>query len=217
MSRLRALLAALCAVAFLAGCTSDPEPSAADLPPAQPLLQQSADAMKEVSSVAFALTTDGTPDIPVKAMGGDLLRNGDAQGEVTATAAGMTLEVKFVLVGPDLYYNMAGGYQKTDKSMITSFVDPSAILDPARGIPVLLTQAKDAKSTAVEDGAVKVDATLPAAAVTAIGVKVEQDLKGSVWIDEATKRLTRVQMQLPGGSATLALSDFNADPEIKAP
>ncbi|MCD0451082.1 LppX_LprAFG lipoprotein [Actinocorallia sp. API 0066] len=217
MSRLRTLLATLFAVALVAGCSADKDSGTADLPPAQPLLQQSTEAMKQVTSVAFALTTEGTPDLPVRAMNGDLLRNGDARGDVTAVQLGLTLEIKFILVGPDLYFNLAGGYQKTDKSMITNLLDPAAILDPERGIPLLLTQAKDAKAVAVEDGAVKVDATLPAAAVTAIGVRVTEDLKGSVWIDEDTKRLTKVRMDLAGGSATLTLSDFNANPEIKAP
>ncbi|ROO83730.1 lipoprotein LprG [Actinocorallia herbida] len=217
MSRLRTLLAAVFAVALLAGCSAEDKSGASDLPPAKELLEQSATAMTEISSVAFGLTTEGTPDIPVKAMNGDLLRSGDAQGSVTAAQLGMTVEVKFVLLGEDLYYNLSGAYAKTDKSAITSFLDPAAILDPQRGIPVLLRQAKDAKTTAVEDGAAKIDATLPAAAVSAIGVAVTTDLKGSVWIDEATKRLTKVRMELPGGSATLSLNDFNANPEIKAP
>ncbi|GAB2860970.1 hypothetical protein GCM10022221_70860 [Actinocorallia aurea] len=217
MSRLRTLIAAFFAVTLLAGCSAEDKSGASDLPPAQELLEQSAQAMTEVSSVAFSLTTEGTPDIPVKAMSGDLLRSGDAQGSVTAVQLGMTLEVKFVLLGEDLYYNLSGSYAKTDKSAITSFLDPAAILDPQRGIPVLLRQAKDAKVTGLEDGAYKVDATLPAAAVTAIGVKVTSDLKGSVWIDESTKRLTKVRMELTGGSATLQLSDYDANPEIKAP
>ncbi|MDX6744720.1 LppX_LprAFG lipoprotein [Actinocorallia sp. A-T 12471] len=219
MSRLRTLLAAVFAVALLAGCSSDEQSdkASADQPPAQELLKQSAAAMTEVSSVAFALTTDGTPDIPIKAMNGDLLRSGDARGSVTATQLGVTVEVKFILLGEELYYNISGGYAKTDKSAITSYLDPSAILDPKRGIPVLLGQAKDATTDGVEDGSVKVNATLPADAVSAVGVKVTADLKGSVWIDESTHRLTKVWMELPGGSATLALSDYNANPEIKAP
>ncbi|MEO3783239.1 LppX_LprAFG lipoprotein [Actinocorallia sp. B10E7] len=216
MSRLRTLLAAVLAVALMSGCSS--ADGSGPLPDAKTLLQQSATAMKDVTSVGFALTTEGTPSgIPVQAMNGQLLRNGDAQGDLTATQAGFTVQAKFVLVGPDLYYNLMGGYQKTDRATVTQLLDPSAILDPERGIPLLLTQATDAKAETREDGAVKISATLPGTAVAGLGVKVAGTLKGAVWIDEDDKRLTRVRMDLEGGSATLAFDDFNADPVIKAP
>ena len=217
MSRLRILLAPLLTAVLLAGCSSE-EGSGASLPEAQPLLQQSSAAMKDVTSVGFALTTEGTPAaLPVKTMNGQLLRNGDSQGDVSLVQAGLTVQIKFILVGPDLYFNLLGGYQKTDKSRITSLLDPSAILDPAKGIPLLLTQAKDARSEAREDGAVKIAATLPGTAVAGLGVKADGDLKGAVWIDEGDKRLTKVRLDLDGGAAILTLSDFNANPSIQAP
>ena len=217
MSRLRTLLAALLAVTLLSGCSGG-EDSGAPLPDGQALLRESAAAMKDVTSVGFALTTEGEPaGLPVKAMSGQLLRSGDAQGDVTAVQLGMTIEAKFVLVGPDLYFNLMGGYQKTDKSMITSILDPSALLDPERGIPLMLSQATGAKSEAREDGAVRISASLPGTAVAGLGIKTDQTLQGTVWVNEDDKRLTRVLMNLEGGSANLALSEFNANPTIQAP
>ncbi|WP_106398295.1 LppX_LprAFG lipoprotein [Actinocorallia populi] len=217
MSRLRTLLAALLTVALMSGCSSE-EDSGGPLPDGQALLRESAAAMKDVTSVGFALTTEGEPaGLPVKAMNGELLRNGDAQGDVTAVQMGLTIEAKFVLVGPDLYFNLAGGYQKTGKSMITSILDPSAILDPERGIPLMLSQATGAKTEAREDGTVRIAASLPGTAVAGLGVKTAQTLQGTVWINEDDKRLTKVLMNLEGGSATLTLADFNANPAIEAP
>lgn len=217
MSRLRTLLATLLAVALMSGCSSE-EGSSGPLPDGQALLRESAAAMKEVTSVGFVLATEGEPaGLPVKAMNGQLLRNGDAQGDVTAVQAGLTIEAKFVLVGPDLYFNLMGGYQKTDKSMITSILDPSAILDPERGIPLMLEQATGAKSEAREDGLVRVSASLPGGAVAGLGIKTSQTLNGVVWIREDDKRLAKVRMDLDGGAATLSLDDFNANPAIEAP
>jgi len=217
MSRLRTLLAALLAVALISGCSSE-EKADGPLPDGQALLRESAAAMKDVTSVGFVLTTEGQPaGLPVKAMNGQLLRNGDAQGDVTAVQAGLTIEAKFVLVGPDLYFNLMGGYQKTDKSMITSILDPSAILDPERGIPLLLEQAAGAKAEGREDGLVRVSASLPGSAVAGLGIETDQTLGGTVWIREDDKRLARVRMDLDGGSATLSLDDFNANPTIEAP
>jgi lipoprotein LprG len=217
MSRIRTLLAAVLAVTLMSGCSSE-EGSGGPLPDGQALLRESATAMKDVTSVGFVLTTEGTPaGLPVKAMNGELLRNGDAQGDVTAVQAGLTIEAKFVIVGPDLYFNLMGGYQKTDKSMITSILDPSAILDPERGIALMLKQATGAKAEAREDGLVRISASLPGSAVAGLGIKTSQTLQGQVWINEEDKRLSKVKMNLDGGSATLSLSDFNADPTIQAP
>ncbi|GAB3652018.1 LppX_LprAFG lipoprotein [Actinocorallia lasiicapitis] len=225
MSRLRgsklagAFLAVPLATALITGCSSGDKDAkvSADLPPAQEVLSQSATAMKDVSSVAFNLTTEGSPEIPVKAMQGDLLKSGDAQGTATISALGQTIEAKFVLVGPDFYYYVIGKYTKAPRSTISNIVDPSAILNPDKGVPLLLTQAQNAQSTAHEDGSVKIDATLPAAAVSGLGVKATTDVKGSVWVSDTDHRLTKVRMEMPGGSVILALSNYNADPQIKAP
>jgi lipoprotein LprG len=219
-NRTGALLALTLSATLIAGCSGDGDGakgSDATLPAAQDVLSQSATAMKDVTSVNFALTTEGKPNLPVKAMQGDLLKSGDAQGTATVSALGSEVEAKFVLVGPDFYYQIFGKYAKQPRSAITSIVDPSAILDPNKGVPLLLTQAKDAKSTAHENGATKVEATLPAASVASLGVKSTADIKGSVWIADADHRLSKVRMELPGGAVILALTDYNADPVIKAP
>ncbi|WP_344839516.1 LppX_LprAFG lipoprotein [Actinocorallia longicatena] len=223
MSRFRALLAiSVSAAVLLTGCSSSgddkkPSSSASDLPAAQDVLSRSAAAMKDVTSVTFALTTEGSPDLPVKKMQGDLLKSGDAQGTATVSLLGSELEAKFVLVGPDFYYQVAGPYTKRSRSDITSLVDPSAILDPAKGVPLLLTQAQGAQTTGREGDSVKIDATLPAASVSSLGVKSTADVKGSVWVSEKDSRLTKVRMEMPGGAVILALSNYNADPSIKAP
>jgi lipoprotein LprG len=173
--------------------------------------------MTGVTSVAFNMTTEGKPPIPIKSIAGDLLKSGDSQGTLTTDTFGTPIEVKYVLLGEKLYAEFAGSYKTMDKTTITSVMDPSAILDPTRGIPLLLTKATNATSEAKENGAVRISATLPAAAVRGLGVTTQADIKGKVWIAEADNRLTKVMMTLPGGSVTMTLADFNKNPAIKAP
>lgn len=220
MSRIRTLLVTVTAAALMAaGCSSDKDPApAGDLPAAQDLMQKSSQAMSQVTSVGFALTTEGTPPIPVKSLDGHLLKNGDAEGKGMITQGGLNLEGKFVLLGPDLYFNLLGGYQKFPKKTITDIFDPAAVLDPNRGIPLLLTQAQGAKTESREGDAVKISATLPAASVKNLGVSsTTGDLKGQIWINEKDNRLNKVRMEMTGGAIVLSFSDFNSNPAIKAP
>jgi len=224
MSRLRSLLVVLSAALIATGCSSGsdskgstPAGNTSGLPAATDLLTKSSTAMTGVTSVAFNMTTEGTPPIPIKSIAGDLLKNGDSQGTLTTDTFGTPIEVKYVLLGEKLYAEFAGSYKTMDKTTITSVMDPSAILDPTRGIPLLLTKATGATSEAKENGAVRIAATLPAAAVKGLGVNTQTDIKGKVWIAEADNRLTKVMMTLPGGSVTMTLADFNKNPAIKAP
>jgi lipoprotein LprG len=224
MSRLRSLLVVLSTALIVTGCSngSDSKDStkagnAGSLPAATDLLAKSSTAMTGVTSVAFNMTTEGTPPIPIKSIAGDLLKNGDSQGTLTTSALGSTVEVKYVLLGEKLYAEFAGSYRTMDKSTITSVMDPSAILDPARGIPLLLTKATGATSEAKENGSVRIGATLPAAAVKGLGVNTQADVKGQVWISESDNRLTKVRMVLPGGAVIMTLADYNKNPSIKAP
>ncbi|HEX2312329.1 MAG TPA: LppX_LprAFG lipoprotein [Thermomonospora sp.] len=201
------------------------------LPQAPQTLRQSADAMRNLKSVGFTISTEGKPAIPVK--GGDvkLLRNGDAQGTLRLQQLGLTLETQFVLLGDTLYYKgvTGSGFQKAPKERILALYDPSAVLDPERGIAKLLTLVGSPKTEAREKvggrDAYKVRVTLPKDRAGALIPGVSQDVSGHVWIAKDGHRLLKVRGVLPaeggqGGddhAVVVTFTEFDAGYTITAP
>ncbi|WP_160147025.1 LppX_LprAFG lipoprotein [Thermomonospora echinospora] len=222
----------VCALA-LAGCSggSGGEDAGKPLPQGQQTLRQASEAMRNLKSVAFTIATEGEPAVPVK--GGDvkLVRSGDAQGRLQLQQLGLTLETDFVLLGDTLYYKglTGSGYQKAPKSRILALYDPSAVLDPERGISGMLAAARSAQPEAVEKvggkDAYKIKVTLPKDAAGGLIPGVTQDLAGHVWIATAGHRLLKVRGQLPpasgddGGKSAVVITftEFDADYQITAP
>ena len=91
-------------------------------------------------------------------------------------------------------------------SSATSIYDPSAILDPNRGIPKVITTAQNAKTEARvdrrQDGIPGVgdsgsDREQPDPGLTG-------PVTGSIWIDTATHRVVKAVFSLPGSAPTRA-------------
>ncbi|HEU5030034.1 MAG TPA: LppX_LprAFG lipoprotein [Spirillospora sp.] len=187
-------------------------------------LKRSATAMAALKSVAFTVTSDGKTPIMVK--GGDmkLLRDGDAQGTLTLEQSGQNVEAKVVAKGDTFYLDAGtGGWRKLPKSMASAVYDPSAVLDPNRGIPKLLTSLKTPKAEAVEkvDGkeAYRVGATLPQDQVGGLIPGINDDLAGQVWVSKADGRLLKVRGAFPKdeGAVVITFTDFDAPYTISAP
>ncbi|WP_019630975.1 LppX_LprAFG lipoprotein [Actinomadura atramentaria] len=228
MSRLRgraaALVPVLLALVTVASCKGgdDGGKTAANEPDATGTLKQAAQAMSALSSTAFTLTTDGNPQIVVKGGEMRLLKNGDADGTLQIAQSGQAVEMKIVSLGPTFYVKaVTGGWKKVPKAMAASLYDPSAVLDPNRGIPKLLTSVTDPKAEASEDvrgqKAHRVAATLPKEALNGLIPGVNEDLKGKVWISDADHRLLRVKGNVSGGSLTIDFTEFDKPYKITAP
>ncbi|REE99411.1 LppX_LprAFG lipoprotein [Thermomonospora umbrina] len=197
----------MCALA-LSGCSGDSgdADSPSSLPQGPQTMRQAADAMRNLQSVRFTLGTEGEPAIPIK--GGDvkLLKNGDAQGTLRIEQLGLTLDTDFVLIGDTLYYKglTGSGFQKAPKERILALYDPSAVLDPERGIAKLLSGVRSPQPEAREKvggkDAYKIKVTLPKEQAGTLVPGVSQDLAGHVWVATADHRLLKVRGVLPAAS-----------------
>jgi lipoprotein LprG len=159
---------------------------------------------------------------------GDLVRSGDAKGTIQISQFGILIEYEFVVLGKTIFLKGAtGGWQQLDAAVASSIYDPSAILDPDRGIAKLLSTAKDPKTEAKEsvDGkdAYRVAVTLAGSALSALVPGVGADATGKLWVDAQTKQLLKAVLTVPGASAgktgtvTINVSNIDVPVTVSAP
>jgi lipoprotein LprG len=231
MSRPKALLALLTLLTVgLVGCSPDDKPSTtSQLPAGATVISEAATATGAFKSAHVKIETDGeVGSLPMRRAEGDLLRSGDAKGTIQISQFGLLIEYNFVVVGKTIYLKGAtGGWQKLDSSVAASIYDPSAILDPNRGIAKLLTTAKDPTTEGKEtvDGkdayrvAVKLDGTTVATLVPGVG----GDVTGKVWVDAQTKQLLKAVLNVPGtsadkkGTVTISVTSIDTPVTVSAP
>jgi lipoprotein LprG len=224
----RSLLGLLIVVATIvvAGCSS----GSSNLPAASGLLDTAGTAMRSVSSVHFALTVDGTlPGVPVQKADGDLNRQGQAKGSATITELGQVIQADFVLVDNDFYIKgPTGSYQRLPAALIGGLFDPTAILDPDRGVAKVLTSVRDPKTEATESVAgtdcYRITGSVSDAVVSALVPGIGKDVTATVWVATAGKHLpVRAQFQVPGNGGTegaritVDISRVNAPVSVTAP
>ncbi|MFC4585637.1 LppX_LprAFG lipoprotein [Sphaerisporangium corydalis] len=215
------LLVPLCVVV---ACTS--APGAAALPGGPDLMKRSAEATRAVKTVAFTIATEGKPPVPVKHAEGSLTRQADAKGTIQIDVLGSLQELAFVLTGDTVYFKgPTGGYQTMTRKELAAIYDPSAILDPDRGVARLLSSASEAKTEAEEAvggvDAYRVAVTLPQQVVVTLVPGVNQGVNGKVWVDKATARLLKASLPLGGGANSgtviVTFADYDAPVTITAP
>lgn len=226
---LLAVLTPVLLVGGLAACTKDDDktPDGESLPDGAALLTESATAMAAVDTAHIVLDIEPPVGaLPIKRAEGDLERGGDAKGTIQLILGAQLIEVEFVLVGDDVYLKYPTGGWTTAPS-IANIYDPSAILDPSRGVANLLTTATGARTDGdeqvggVDTWRVKVDLDQKAANTLVPGVP--GDLTGTVWVDKDSKRLVKAVVDAPatGGNPastiTLEMTNFDAAVAISAP
>ena len=130
----RALIGSL-VLALVAGCTSSG--GAGAQPDGPDVLAKASAGMKSVTSTHFTIKVDGElPDVTVKDAEGDLNAAGESQGRAKVEQFGQLIEVDYVLVGQDLYFKgPTGGFTKLPAALAGQVYDPTAILDPDKGVP----------------------------------------------------------------------------------
>ncbi|MFI6319025.1 LppX_LprAFG lipoprotein [Nonomuraea sp. NPDC050556] len=203
------------ALALMSACSSGG--GAAPLPSGPDLVKKTAEAMKTVKTAAFSITTDGKPKVVVRKADGKLTSTGDAEGTITVDLGGLQ-ELQFVLLGDTVHYKgPTGGFKTMTRQQLAMFYDPSVILDPAKGIAQLLTTATDPRVEAEEGGAYKMGLTFNGQTLATMVPGVSQGVTGTVWVDKATSRLTKVNLPLQDGSVTVAFSDYDAEVKITPP
>ena len=222
--RVLVLVPVLLALVVAGGCGggSDEPAKKADFDAAQ-VLGEAARAMGALKSLGFSVESEGKTPVLVK--GGDmkLLRSGDAEGTLTIEQQGQNVEMKVVAVGESIFLDAGtGGWRKLPKALAASVYDPSAVLDPRRGIPMLLSSVTAPKPEAVEevDGkdAYRVGAKLPKTQIAGLIPGISEDMDGQVWIGKADHRLVKVRGAFPGGGAVvISFTEFDAPYKISAP
>ena len=215
------------ALVLLSACTSTSStatPTAAPAPTATEVLAKSSAAMAGVTSAKFTLAIDGElPTVIVQSAQGDLTAAGDAQGTAKIVQFGQLVEVEFVLVGGDLYIKgPTGGFGKVPAALAGGIYDPSAILDPERGVAKVLTSVTNPTITSSDGGSWQVSGTVPAAVAAALVPGIASDVAALLTISMATSELTAAQFTLDGSdgkpaTAKVELSDFNETVSISPP
>lgn len=215
-------LAAVSAAALLAvatGCGGDGDP--VDLPEASELMSASADEMAGVETVRLVLSAgDGIPGIPLHAADAVVTAAGDADGTATVELTGVgAVEVRFVLVGDAFHYQAVGPWLQMPREDAAEIYDPSAILDPDRGVAHLLGAARDPEVTGTRGDieAYQVTATFAAADIAALVPGVAEDVTGTLWIGADRPLLYEARFELETGTVTAELSEFDEPVEISAP
>ncbi|MBW4719379.1 LppX_LprAFG lipoprotein [Saccharothrix obliqua] len=211
MSRRRVLVGAF--ALLLASCTSS-----GDLPDGAQLLDKSAAAMRSVDSTHFTVKVDGElPDVTVKDAEGDLNAKGESKGRAKVEQFGQLLEVEYVLVDRDLYVKgPTGGFTKLPAALAGQVYDPTAILDPERGVAKVLDRAEGAKTVSAGDGAAVVEATVPKDVVAGLVPGIGDDVRGRFSLKD--DKLTDAVFELSGGAkVAIGLSDFNKSFTVSPP
>lgn len=230
-TRPRAVLLALGLAALLAGSAAckgrGPQP-AGPLPAADGLLKESSAAMRNVQTVTFAIEADGTVGgLALRRASGALTRDGKAKGSAQVEQFDTNVELQFVVVGDSIYLKGAtGGWQRLPLALASSVYDPSAILDPDRGVARLLDTATDAKTEAREKvggtETYRVSAKLDRAALSTLVPGVTDSATGSLWMATDSKRLLKARFGVPGEggrttTVTVTFTDFDKSTDISAP
>jgi len=231
MSRTLRALAALTVFAIvLTGCSKkNKEPKPSELPTGTQLMADGAKAMSEVKTVHFTIGVNGKiSGLTIKGAEGDLTKEGNAKGKATLEQLGFVIETEFILIGKDLYIKGAtGGFTKAPASMAASVYDPSAILDPNRGAPKLLTTAKNPKTEGKEqlDGkeVYRVSFEPDTAALQSLIGTSATGVTGMVWLDAQTKRIAKAEFKMPAsggnpeGTVTVTFTKYDEPVTISAP
>jgi lipoprotein LprG len=221
----RTLLAAMAlGAAIVTGCSSGGD---ASLPDAGALLKDSAQAASGVTSTHFTLKVNGTvPGLSVHSLDGDLTKanGGGAKGTGTLELMGQVVDAQFVLVNGSLYIKgPTGGFQQIPATLSSSIYDPSAILDPQRGIPKVLSAVQGPKTDGKEDvdgtPTYRVTGTVPKDALAALVPGASSDANATLWLRQDGGHLpVKASLGYPGGaSVDVTLSDVDKPVTVTAP
>lgn len=216
--------AALTVLLAAAGCKGGGEDDDADLPDGGALLQAAADEMAQVETVAIQLETDADlAGLPVRQVDGVITAAGAAEGTAQVDQLGQLVEVQFVVLDDTFHFQLLGGWQELPLAEATDFYDPSAILDPQRGVANLLRTATDPSVEGRDGDTYEVTATFTAADLAVLVPGSAEGTRGTVWIGVDRPLLHRARFPVPAagggepGTLSANLSDFDQPVDITAP
>jgi lipoprotein LprG len=221
---------AMAVLPLAAACTGGASTASASMPAAGTLLKTASSTMAGVHSVHFVLNVNGTlSGVPVQSATGDLNSQGQAKGNAKLTTFGQLTQVDFVLLGKDFYLKgPTGGYSKVSAAMVTSLFDPSAILDPNRGIAKVLSSVRSAQTVGREqvDGAdtYKITGSVAKDAVSSLVPGLDADVQATLWVTADSKdQPVKAEFAVPGqggsqgATVDVDISNVNVPVTVTAP
>jgi lipoprotein LprG len=239
--RILVLCAALAAIGTLAaGCQNGSDASTAgstgsssstaNPPSAAALLRTSSSSTQDVTSVQFNLTITGNlPAVPVHSATGSLNSAGQAKGNAEISELGQLMQVDFVLTDDTFYLKgPTGGYQKIPASEAESLFDPTAILDPKRGVANVLANIQNPRSQGTEtvNGTAtdKITGKVSSAVVSQLVPGITSDVSATLWLAQDAKALpAKAEFSVPttaggsGATVEVTLSNYNQPVSVSAP
>jgi lipoprotein LprG len=215
-ARIASLIPIVLALVLSTGCGGG---GSGKNPPGSQILQQAANVMRSVASLSFTLRTSGNPNVNVKSVDAKLLKNGNSQGSVQVTELGVPIQLDFVVLGQTVHFKgLTGGWQTEPLSKVSSIYDPSAVLDPNRGLVQLLLTAKGAETHGTEkvagQEAYKVHASLSHDALARLVPGMNADAPADIWVATADKHVLKAEVEVPSksggkpGKVIIAFADY---------
>lgn len=224
------LFVGLVGLAGLTACTSGGSTSNASLPSAATLLASAGSSARSVTSVHFSIVVNGTlAGVPIQNADGDLNAQGQAKGNAKVALLGQLTQVDFVLVDRIFYLKgPTGGYQKIPASLAGNLFDPSAILDPNRGIAKVLGSVQNPKTEARESvngtDCYRITGKISKATVSALIPGINSDVNATLWVAADSKNLpVKAEFTVPGAggsqgaSVDVTFSGVNVPVTVTAP
>jgi lipoprotein LprG len=224
------IAASLVGLLGLAACSSGGSANTANLPAAGPLLATAGSSMSSVTSVHFSIVVNGTlAGVPIQNADGDLNAQGQAKGNAKVSLLGQLTQVDFVLVNQTFYLKgPTGGWQKVSAALAGNLFDPSAILDPNRGVAKVLGTMQGAQTQAQESvngtDCYKITGKIAKNIVSAIIPGITVDVGATLWLATDAKHLpVKAEFAVPGSGGAqgatvdVIFSQVNVPVTVTAP
>lgn len=186
--------------------------------------------MRSVSSVHFSIVVNGTlTGVPIQNADGDLNSQGQAKGNAKIALLGQLTQVDFVLVDRIFYLKgPTGGYQKVPASLAGDLFDPSAILDPDRGVAKVLASVQGPQTQARESvngvDCYRVAGKISKATVAALIPGISSDVNATLWVASDSRHLpVKAEFAVPGSGGSqgatvdVTFSAINTPVTVTAP
>jgi len=222
---------AAAALALAACSPGDGDTASGSGQDAAALVEQSAQAMRDVTSAHVVITTDGrVPNLKVSRLEADVAsKPADVgEGEVTIDVGSGPTTAEVVYIDGHLYSDIAEPGVFTDYGPGTSIYNLSVILDAQNGLANALANLRDPKAEGSEtvDGvattrisAISSTDDVAVLAGSKLAPEKSRDVPVTVWIaDETPHHLVKAELEpIPDATVTLTLSEFDKPVEVTKP
>ena len=220
------VLAAFAAL-VLAGCSrgggSDEE-----LPEARTLLDRSAEAMSQLTSLAFNLSVEGDlSSFQVKDAVGVITADGRAKATAQINQGGQVVEYEYVLAdGKSYLKGPTGGFREIPPEIVARFFNPTTLLNGERNLSQGLASSTEAETEDVEevDGvdAYRIKAKVNPSRIEGLSLLASgRSEEAMLWIDRESNHLVKAVMPFEVGdretTVNVTFSKFNENVEIAPP